>query len=88
MLNPTAWNWGAKTAFFWAGFCALGTVWTIFRLPEPKGLTYADLGPLFENHVSARKFKEVKVDPFRSDNLVVLPEDGTDNDRDIVDGDK
>lgn len=21
MLNPTAWNWGAKAAFFWAGMC-------------------------------------------------------------------
>ena len=36
MLNPTAWGWGAKTAFFWAGTCALGIIWTYFRLPEPK----------------------------------------------------
>ena len=36
MLNPTSWGWGAKTAFFWAGTCALGIVWTYFRLPEPK----------------------------------------------------
>ena len=36
MLNPTAWNWKGKTAFFWAGFCALSIVWTYFRLPEPK----------------------------------------------------
>lgn len=71
MLNPTAWGWGAKTAFFWAGFCALGIVWTYFRLPEPKGLTYAELDVLFENHVSARKFKKVEVDPYRSDNLVI-----------------
>jgi SP family general alpha glucoside:H+ symporter-like MFS transporter len=88
ILNPTTWNWGAKTALFWAGFCAHGTVWTFIRLPEPNGLTYADLFALFENHVSARKFKKVKVDPFRSGNLAVLPEDGTDNDRDIVVGDK
>ena len=39
MLNPTAWNWAGKTAFFWAGFCLLSIVWTYFRLPEPKGLT-------------------------------------------------
>ena len=44
---------------------------TYFRLPEPKGLTYADLDVLFENHVSARKFRKVEVDPFRSDNLVI-----------------
>ena len=36
-----------------------------------QGLTYADLDVLFENHVSARKFRQVEVDPFRSDNLVI-----------------
>lgn len=40
-----------------------------------QGLTYADLDVLFENHVSARKFKSVKVDPFRSDNLVIVPDE-------------
>lgn len=33
MMNPTAWNWRGKTCFFWAGTCALGLVWTYFRLP-------------------------------------------------------
>jgi MFS transporter, SP family, general alpha glucoside:H+ symporter len=75
ILNPTAWNWKDKTAFFWSGFCALSIIWTYFRLPEPKGLTYAELDVLFENGVSARKFTKVKVDPYRSDNLVVAPED-------------
>lgn len=36
-MNPTAWNWGAKTSFFWAGTNILGLIWTYFRLPEPKG---------------------------------------------------
>lgn len=36
-MNPTAWNWGGKTAFFWAGCNLIGLVWTYFRLPEPKG---------------------------------------------------
>lgn len=44
---------------------------TYFRLPEPKGLTYAELDVLFENKVSARKFRKVDADPFRSDNFVV-----------------
>ena len=35
-MNPTAWNWRGKTAFFWAGANLLGLVWTYFRLPEPK----------------------------------------------------
>ncbi|KAF2790919.1 maltose permease MAL61 [Melanomma pulvis-pyrius CBS 109.77] len=57
MLNPGAWNWGAKSAFFWAGTCFLCLVWTYFRLPEPKGRTYGELDILFEQRVSARKFK-------------------------------
>ena len=36
-MNSTAWNWGAKTAFFWAGANLFGLCWTYFRLPEPKG---------------------------------------------------
>lgn len=61
MLNPGAWNWGAKSAFFWAGTCFLCLVWTYFRLPEPKGRTYGELDILFEQRVSARKFKETIV---------------------------
>ncbi|KAF4974604.1 hypothetical protein FZEAL_8531 [Fusarium zealandicum] len=62
MLNPSAWNWGAKSGFFWAGTCFLCAVWTYFRLPEPKGRTYAELDILFERHVSARKFKGTEVE--------------------------
>jgi len=75
MMNPLAWNWRGKTCFFWGGLNLLGLIWTYFRLPEPKGLTYAELDVLFENKVSARKFKSVKVDPYRSDNLVIIPDD-------------
>lgn len=74
-MNPTSLNWRGKTCFFWAGTCLLGLIWTYFRLPEPKGLTYAELDVLFENRVSARKFRQVEVDPWRSDNLVIVPED-------------
>lgn len=74
-MNPTALNWRGKTGFFWAGLNACGIVWTYFRLPEPKGLTYAELDVLFENRVSARKFRKVEVDPWRSDNLVIVPEE-------------
>ncbi|KAK5078996.1 hypothetical protein LTS08_003855 [Lithohypha guttulata] len=76
-MNPTALNWRGKTCFFWGGLNALGIVWTYFRLPEPKGLTYAELDVLFENRVSARKFRKVEVDPWRSDNLVIV--DDVDN---------
>jgi len=64
MLNPTAWNWGAKSGFFWAGLTLICLVWTYFRLPEPKGRTYAELDMLFEQRVSARKFASTVVDPF------------------------
>ncbi|KAK9386686.1 hypothetical protein V1515DRAFT_616178 [Lipomyces mesembrius] len=64
MLNPTAWNWKAKTAFFWAGINAVLIVWTFLRLPEPKGMAYSELDVLFERKVSARKFSSTPVDPF------------------------
>ncbi|KAI1413962.1 sugar transporter [Hypoxylon sp. FL1857] len=63
-LSPTAWNWGARTAYFWAGTCLFSAIWVFFRLPEPKGRTYAELDLLFEHRVSARKFAETKIDPF------------------------
>ena len=62
MLNPTAWNWRAKSGFFWAGTGFLCLVWTYFRVPEPKDRTYAELDLLFEQKVSARKFKSTPVD--------------------------
>lgn len=62
MLNPTAWNWGAKSGYFFAGTCAICFLWTFFRLPEPKGRTYAELDILFEQRVSARKFASTVVD--------------------------
>ncbi|KAK9235245.1 general substrate transporter [Lipomyces kononenkoae] len=67
MLNPTAWNWGAKTGFFWAGSCSLCLLWAYFRLPEPKGRTYGEIDDLFERRISARKFKETKTNLFGSE---------------------
>lgn len=64
MLNPTAWNWRGKAGFFWAGLCALCVIWSFFRLPEPKGRTYGELDVLFQQGVSARKFRETSIDPF------------------------
>lgn len=69
MLNPTAWNWGAKSAFFWAGTCFLCFVYCYFRLPEPKGRTYGELDILFERGVSARKFASTTVQDFDSSDV-------------------
>ncbi|KAG6368605.1 hypothetical protein INS49_002818 [Diaporthe citri] len=63
-LSKTSWNWGARTAFFWAGTCGCVMVWVYYRLPEPRGRTYGELDLLFEHRVSARKFKRTTVDPY------------------------
>ncbi|KAF2797962.1 general substrate transporter [Melanomma pulvis-pyrius CBS 109.77] len=64
MLNPTAWAWGAKSAFFWSVTAALGLSWSWWRLPEPKGRTFAELDELFERKVPARRFKGSRVHIF------------------------
>lgn len=64
MLNPDAWNLGAKSAYVWMGTGSILLVWTFFRLPEPKGRTYGELDILFEQGVPARKFKSTQVQEF------------------------
>ncbi|KND91540.1 Maltose permease MAL31 [Tolypocladium ophioglossoides CBS 100239] len=61
MLNPSAWNWGAMTGFFWGGACILGFLFTFFLVPETKDRTTAEVDILFEKKVSVRKFKDTKV---------------------------
>jgi MFS transporter, SP family, general alpha glucoside:H+ symporter len=75
MLNPTAWNWKGKAGFFWGSFCLLSLVWAIFRLPEGKNRTYAELDALFAKRVSAWKFKNYEIDPLEGEpSKVPLPE--------------
>jgi len=69
MLNPGAWNWGNYAGFFWAASCFLSILYTYFRLPEPKGRTFAELDLLFEKRVSARDFASTHVDVFEADAL-------------------
>ncbi|EMD70208.1 hypothetical protein COCSADRAFT_132861 [Bipolaris sorokiniana ND90Pr] len=63
MLNPTAWGWGARTGYFWAGTSIIGIMWSWFRLPEPKNRTFGELDELFERKVAARKFKNTNLRP-------------------------
>ncbi|OAG08015.1 general substrate transporter [Paraphaeosphaeria sporulosa] len=63
-LGEQNWDWGARTAFFWAGTCGCVVAWAWFRLPEPRGRTYGELDVLFERGVGARHFSDVVVDPF------------------------
>ncbi|RVD86103.1 uncharacterized protein DFL_004397 [Arthrobotrys flagrans] len=69
ILNPTAWNLRGKGGFVWCGFCFLCLVWSYFRLPEPRGLSPAELDLLFEEGVSARNFHDVHINPFQTDSL-------------------
>ncbi|KAH8899863.1 general substrate transporter [Thozetella sp. PMI_491] len=62
MLNPSAWNWGAKSAFFWVGTSLACIIWTYYRLPEPKGKTYGEMEILFERGVPARRFRDALAD--------------------------
>lgn len=61
MLNPGVWNLRGKAAFVFAGTCFVSLLWTFFRLPEPKGLTFAELDLLFENKANARSFRRFRV---------------------------
>lgn len=81
MLLNTEWNWGAKTGFFWAGACALLFTYHYFRLPEPKGRTYGELDVLFENRVSARKFKQTRVDQFAGAHTDLVGDDSSDGEK-------
>lgn len=67
MLGLNAWNWGAKTGFFWAGIDVLFIIWCYFRLPEPKGLTYSEIDLLFEHGVPARQFSQEMADRLMPD---------------------
>lgn len=85
MLNPTAWNWKAKTGFFWAGFALAAMIWCWFEMPETKNRTYAELDLLFERGVPARKFKHTTAEVFDVDEMVAkFGEAGV---KDVIDSD-
>ncbi|KXJ85617.1 general substrate transporter [Microdochium bolleyi] len=60
-LNRSAWNWGARTGFFWAGGCVIATVFAWFFVPETKDRPTAEIDVLFENKVAPRRFKDTPV---------------------------
>ncbi|PVH15251.1 uncharacterized protein CXQ87_003089 [Candidozyma duobushaemuli] len=86
MLNPTAWNWKAKTGFFWAGFAFLACVWCYLDMPETKNRTFAELDHLFEKGVPARKFKSTNADIFDVDEM--MGKLGDDAVRDIIESNR
>ncbi|PLB53878.1 putative MFS alpha-glucoside transporter [Aspergillus steynii IBT 23096] len=60
MLNVDAWNWRGKSGFFWGALCIICLTWSFFRLPEPKGRSYAELDILFERKTRTREFAKAK----------------------------
>lgn len=46
----------------------------LFRLPEPKGRTYGEMDVLFERGISAREFKDTKLNIFRGDHVKPVEE--------------
>ncbi|WVW87131.1 hypothetical protein I302_109188 [Kwoniella bestiolae CBS 10118] len=61
MVTATAWDWGAKSAYFWLGCNLVCLTWTFFRLPETGGFSFAELDILFANKVPTRQFTKVKI---------------------------
>jgi SP family general alpha glucoside:H+ symporter-like MFS transporter len=60
-ISSSAWNWGAKSGFFWGGFCVIALVYSYFCLPETKDRTGMEIDLLFEKRVPARKFAKTNV---------------------------
>lgn len=70
MLNPMAFNWGAKAGFFWGGLCVLSAIYTYFQVPEPKGRTFGEMDNLFHRKISAKQFsKTVVIETRKSDSV-------------------
>ncbi|ORX38083.1 general substrate transporter [Kockovaella imperatae] len=80
MINPSAWDWGTKassrdncqTAFFAAGMNTLALIWIYFRLPEPSGLSYAEIDKLFEERIPARQFQKHRVVAVEAEDVGVV----------------
>ncbi|KKK22767.1 hypothetical protein P175DRAFT_0471342 [Aspergillus ochraceoroseus IBT 24754] len=69
MLNVDAWNWRGRAGFFWGGLSLLCFLWAYFRVPEPRGRTYAEMDALFEGKFSARKFEDTKISLFSDESV-------------------
>lgn len=65
MVGRNDWNWGPKGAFLWAGVAGLFLVWSWFRLPNSKNLTYTELDLLFEHKVATRQFNRATADTLK-----------------------
>jgi SP family general alpha glucoside:H+ symporter-like MFS transporter len=70
MLNPDAWNWGAKSGYFFLGFDIAFFIYLFYYLPETRNRTTAEIEYLFQKRVPCRKFKTYEIDPVDLANTV------------------
>lgn len=70
LLNPSELNLKGKTFFVYGSTCFLSAVWSYFRLPEMKDRTYQELDILFKTGFSARKSKNIRIDPYATPEAV------------------
>lgn len=62
MTNPDAWNWGAKSGFFWAVTCLISAVFAWFFVPETKDRTPAEMDSLYEKKTPAWRSANAKLE--------------------------
>ena len=62
MLNADAWNWGAKSGYFYCAFDIIFFIYLFFQLPETRNRTTAEVEYLFQHKVPARQFKRYQID--------------------------
>lgn len=60
MLNEAEADIKGKVGFVFGPLCIISLIWTYFRLPELKGLSYMEIDRLFESGIKARDFKEAR----------------------------
>ena len=72
MLNQSEGNWKGKVGFFQVGIIAVAFTWAYFRLPEPAGRTYEELGIMFIRKVKARDFKKYQIDTLDINEIVQI----------------
>jgi hypothetical protein len=66
VFNPDQGNLRGKTGYTYAASCMVGVVVSYFIIPEMKGRSINEIDRMFEEKVSARKFKSWTSDKGRT----------------------
>ncbi|KAH4966375.1 hypothetical protein HBI78_094060 [Parastagonospora nodorum] len=57
-INPQDLNWGPQYSYIWAASNFICLIWFYFFIPETKARSLEELDEIFEEGISARKFKQ------------------------------